>query len=148
MARRLPKIGIAVLAVYWVLLFIATHIPKVPGPQFSWGDKIAHFCAYAGLAYLAAMALRLKHVAPRIVYPAVILCAAIYGAIDEWLQIYTGRDASLYDWLADMLGAATGLALFALTYHPLRRWYYRNQPERADALRADRPKRKNEPVAP
>ena len=49
-----------------------------------------------------------------------IIAIALYGAADELLQIPVGRQAEFADWIADMAGAATGIATTALLTAP--RW--------------------------
>jgi VanZ family protein len=40
------------------------------------------------------------------------LACAAYGVLDELLQIPVGRTCDVRDWMFDIAGAATGLALF------------------------------------
>ena len=44
-----------------------------------------------------------------------------YAAVDEWLQIPVGRTAEWGDWLADAVGALTGLLLGTLVIGRVRR---------------------------
>jgi VanZ family protein len=104
------------LTAYWLALFAATHVPKdFPAiPRGHW-DKVAHFGAFAALAFLFAMAWRwsagmLIGVHLRFAWALI----AAYGALDELTQPLVGRDASWLDWLADGAGAAAGLAVFRM----------------------------------
>jgi VanZ family protein len=104
------------LACYWAVLFISTHVPRemVRLPR-GVSDLIPHFIAYAVLAVLFAAAL---HVTVRQVSGWQI-CAAwmllvVYAAIDEASQPLVGRHASVWDWLADAAGAAVGITVFYL----------------------------------
>ena len=98
-ARRLTLVGI------WIILATLTHIP-VPAsvPQIRYSDKLVHLIAYFPLGLLLpschvrGLSLRWKCVA----------WIAVYGVLDELLQIPVGRTASLFDWLADLLGATLG----------------------------------------
>jgi VanZ family protein len=105
------------LAGYWLLLVVSTHVPPrtagLPADQL---DKLAHFAAYALLAWLLAMAwesstgrLNLRHL------KFLWLVVVAYGIIDELTQPLMGRTASIADWLADAAGAAVGLILFQAT---------------------------------
>jgi VanZ family protein len=105
------------LAGYWFALVVGTHLPPtlgtLPGDR---GDKLAHFVAYAALAWLLAMAwqssagrLNFRHL--RWAWLAILLVAVA----DEVTQPPFGRDASAWDWLVDALGSATGLFVFTLT---------------------------------
>lgn len=105
------------LGVYLVALVLGTHTP----PMFQAvteevSDKVLHFFAYAGLAWLLAMAwqtstghLNRRHL--RWAWLAIVL----FAMIDEVTQPPFHRDASVWDLLADALGSATGLFVFTLT---------------------------------
>ncbi len=88
-------------------------MPRLRLPNNS--DKAAHFLGYAGLAFLtAAVALRRSRWSRG---AALGLLAGLmaYGLIDEFLQIpIPGRSADVWDWVADSLGAATGIGMFRL----------------------------------
>ena len=73
--------------------------------SFIWtfNDKLLHFVAYAILAGLIFLGWRNKTFLPRLVHTLLIL--GVLGALDEFLQNFTGRDPSFDDWLADMAGA-------------------------------------------
>jgi VanZ family protein len=111
-----PKLWQAALACYWLALFVGTHLPpsvSVPSPGQS--DKLTHFAAYAGLAVLVAITWQLAggHLTFRhLCWLWIVLL--IFAAFDEWTQMPVGRDASVWDWLADVSGALFALALFAL----------------------------------
>ncbi len=106
------KLWLAVLAIYWISLFTATHVPSdFPGVPGDGWDKLMHFGAFAVLGALAAIVLRTASVSPTKKW---ILCAwltiVVYAALDEWTQSFVGRDASVFDWLADAAGGTCGLA--------------------------------------
>ena len=114
---RLP-IRLALIA-YWVALFVGTHIPTVPAGVAEVSDKLLHYLAYGGLAGLMALdrfvrgRLSTSREAWRVL-GLLWLILAIYGAVDELLQSPVGRTTDFGDWLADVIGAACGLALFGL----------------------------------
>lgn len=106
---------------YFVALVAGTHMPppvvRMP-PSLS--DKVLHFGAYAGLAFLLAMAwdtstgrLNGRHL--RILWVAI----AAFAVVDELTQLLVGRDAEFGDWLADAIGAAIGLVVFRVW----QRWW-------------------------
>ena len=105
-------VSLGTLSAYWIALFVGTHIPDGVNGVANVSDKLLHFGAYAGLAFLLAFALstlRVKYGA--LLLPVVV--AAIYGCIDELSQMAVpGRQAELADWAADVCGAGTGV--FAL----------------------------------
>jgi VanZ family protein len=83
----------------------------VPGDYW---DKVVHFSAFAVLAALFATAWQLAS-GGRLTFRhlrAAWVLLIIYGALDEWTQTPFGRDASVFDWLADAAGAAVGLVVF------------------------------------
>ena len=112
---RKRRVAAAVLAGYWIVLFIGTHIPQ---PELvlpeNTSDKLLHFAAYFGLAFLLAMFRSTKRVLTLrdcIVTWAVV---AAFAAFDELSQMPVGRDADVLDWLTDMSGAAAGMVLFGV----------------------------------
>ena len=114
-----------VLVVYWIALFIGTHIPAPPDiyPRIPYLDKILHFAAYSGLAFLLASAFTMQQsMSPRR-YVTIFLSLALYGVLDELIQAIpsVGRHADVLDWLADVGGVAFGLLSFAAAAHIARR---------------------------
>jgi VanZ family protein len=103
------------VALYLALIFVLSSIPAfhVPGTFFL-KDKIAHAVEYAGLGWLV-------HRAVLGTWPAAgaftrvfgsLLAIALFGVADEVYQAGTpGRDSSIFDWLADLLGASLGSLL-------------------------------------
>ena len=110
-----------VLFGYWITLVVGTHLPSShPILRQHVGDKVAHFVAYGVLGWLLAMVwqtstgrLNGRHL--RLLWLAIL----VIGMIDEVTQPPFGRDASIWDWLADAAGAAIGLYAFTLS----RSWF-------------------------
>lgn len=112
----------------WILpLLIAAAIVWLSDqPQLPMGvslpppwDKLSHFLAFGALAASLELWLRgARHTFP--VYRRHLLlfaAVALFGAADEWHQSFVpGRETSAFDWLADALGAAFGLALSSLPF--------------------------------
>lgn len=100
------------LAVYWILLFVATHHPRVVIPgEIPHSDKLVHFGAFGTLALLFWFATRARWwVAAAILIP--------YAALDEWLQQFVGRFTDLMDFIANTIGIVVVLGV--LETH--RRW--------------------------
>jgi VanZ family protein len=94
--------GVALIA--WGEL--TPHPPDLQG-ILGW-DKAEHFTAYFGLSAMATLVLGLR---PRLV--AAILGVILLGGALEILQMFTGRDAELLDFVANTLGALTGTAVGA-----------------------------------
>jgi VanZ family protein len=119
--KRLPAILVA--GGIWVLSSQST----LPKPKGILGfDKFQHLLAYFVLA--AALGLWFSRESWQIKRPRAfiisLLIASAYGIIDEVHQSFVpGRDASIWDWFADTLGAVLGaVALMLLT-----RIMYRNR---------------------
>lgn len=101
------------VALYLVLIFVLSSIPgfKMPG-YILFKDKIVHAVEYAGLGWLV-------HRAVLGTWPAAgayarmvgsLAAIALFGVADEIYQAGTpGRDSSIFDWMADLLGASLGL---------------------------------------
>ena len=112
--RQIQTWMACLLVGYWIGMFAGTHVPKIPQPlDTSIPDKTLHYAAFAGLGLLLA-AFRSCNARLRwrdlVVLFGVI---ALYGALDEITQIPVGRTADVFDWFADLIGATTGLLVFA-----------------------------------
>jgi VanZ family protein len=98
-------VGAAVLMAAF-LFFGAETAAKVPlfPPPF---DKAAHF------TYYAAMALLLVHGVGLRLALLPLLLVPLIGALDEWHQLSVpGRDASVFDWIADVAGAIAAVVAY------------------------------------
>ena len=113
------------MPIYWLVLATATHYPRVRLPRVENADKIAHFLAYAALAFLVAWAFPSGWKPMRNLYMAFLFVAS-YGAIDELTQPYFNRHADWYDWLADLAGAFFGVVAYGLSRSLFRRIRFRS----------------------
>lgn len=103
---------------YWALMFVGTHIPRI-GDFGSGGflgirhfDKVVHGCMYAGWMVLAWWLLCTRKVPPtRAAAAGLFVAVAAYGAFDELTQSLVGRETSVGDYIADLIGAGTALVL-------------------------------------
>jgi VanZ family protein len=79
--------------------------PLIPG-----FDKVVHLTIYAVLGYLVAQALMAPvHLRTRL---NALTALSVFAFVDELHQVLIpGRSASLWDWAADLTGAALGLLL-------------------------------------
>jgi VanZ family protein len=75
-------------------------------------DKLLHFSAYAGLAFLVALNWWLRRPFGWRQGLVAVALVAVYGMVDELTQIPVGRDCELFDWVADLAGSASGVAFF------------------------------------
>ncbi len=117
LAIRGFRVASLLLAGYWLLLFVATHIPKPPALRMQHSDKVMHLVAYAGLAFLLCWAFPKDVKKPRAHLWAAWFVAVCYGAMDELSQIPVGRHADVWDWCADSVGALIGLLAYCVAKH-------------------------------
>lgn len=102
-----------ITALYWLLLFIGTHLPRIPEPLERVSDKTLHFLAYMGLSLLLSIsALASRRLTTSRIIGLWFLCA-IYALLDELLQIPVGRSADAWDWVADMSGVTLATLIVA-----------------------------------
>jgi VanZ family protein len=112
MSKQWRWLGI-VLAGYWALIFVGTHLPMAPVPSDHSSriplDKIAHFSAFGLLGLLLIASIRDIRRPFRVLLTLTAVIAA-YGMLDELTQkLVPSRSAEFWDWIADMLGGGTGL---------------------------------------
>lgn len=69
-------------------------------------DKVLHFGAYFVMAIFGWRAFRHTGIKKLNLALLCVLFCSLYGVSDEWHQsLVPGRTASVWDWLADSLGA-------------------------------------------
>lgn len=116
--RLLFRVTFVAVVLYWLAIFTGTHLPKMPEAVDLQhvSDKTLHFGAYAGLTVL--LCLLQTQCAPWNFWVAgrIFGIDAAYGVIDELSQTLVGRQCSIYDWGADLLGSGTGLLLFSVAH--------------------------------
>lgn len=110
---RTRSIWTSVLVIYWMLLFVSTHIPLDSKPDVVIPpDYVLHFVAYAFLALLCAVAWSMRRALGLREFTVLVVLLSAYGAADEWTQTPVGRDASVGDWIANLVGIVVGLLLY------------------------------------
>lgn len=112
------------LVVYWLILFTATTLPVERLPSVGFTDKVNHFIAYFILAVLVNLTLIYQRKS-RLLFEkaqiATIVICLFYGAVDELHQMLVpGRFAETWDWVADALGAFTGVLIVYFLINRLR----------------------------
>jgi len=114
--KRLRPLATPALAAYWLLIFLATHVPNpedLPAPDVS--DKLLHFSAYFVLYALLSVWHRLLTSG----WPGgncqlkFLLLTTSYAALDELLQMLPGinRNADWLDGIAVCGGLLTAAAI-------------------------------------
>ena len=110
---------------YWLLMLLAFHMPiskrvedTVRLPPNS--DKTIHVVIYSGFGLLLSGTLdaygrRRSRAMPLVVQAVLVLAiATTYGYLDELTQPWTGRYYDIRDFIADIIGAAAGIAIYQL----------------------------------
>ena len=107
-----PFLGYSVI-IFYVSSLSADRVSVIT--RFFW-DKFLHTVEYSGLGACAAYALTntRKWSAGMIWAASAVLCFA-YGLSDEFHQSFVpGRDCSIYDALADLVGGSIGAGIFLI----------------------------------
>jgi VanZ family protein len=127
-------VSLGMLAVYWIAIFVGTHVPHGVHGVGRVNDKVLHFGAYAGLAFLLAAALTSMRVRfGSLLLPIAI--AAIYGCVDELSQMaVAGRHAEFTDWAADVFGAGLGVSIFCVVWLIAGKLFARQVAIESDAI--------------
>jgi VanZ family protein len=105
---RGPARVLAVLATGLALVMaLVPHPPPLPGNP---GDKLVHAATFVVLALLISLGW------PRTGFWRILLSLSAFGGLIELAQgtRIVGRDASAWDWLADVAAASAILALVVL----------------------------------
>ena len=115
----------AATGLYWLAMFVGTHLPirttPLHGPP---SDKLQHLAAFAGLAFLLCGLGTLTSISRWRRYVGVAIVIAVYGMVDELSQsLVRERTPDVFDWLADVAGAAVGIVVFVA----IRKAYFRFQ---------------------
>ncbi len=121
------KLSLWILVVYWVILFLGTTLPSSSLPDTPSGDKLNHFAGYAVLSFLLFTWMRIKQGSAKgeiRLFQKSFLIASVYGVFDEIHQLFIpGRFFEWYDILADINGAALGLAVAFIVTRTFPRFY-------------------------
>ena len=107
---RPPLLRWWLVAACVALIFTLSSIPglAVPG-TFEYRDKIAHALEYGGLSWLVWRAAGASWpAAPKLARGLLaVLAISALAVVDEKFQAHVpGRESSVYDWMADTLGAS------------------------------------------
>lgn len=112
------KLTVIPLLLYWPAIFLLTHIPipQMVIKNIRASDKTLHYLGYLILVFLMWFAISPeKKVSWCRAYTWwALFVMVVYGAVDEWLQGYVGRDADVMDFLANSAGVLTGLILLSI----------------------------------
>ena len=109
--RKYLDIPLTLLVTFFITITMLWPIKHQPVGLDGF-DKLAHFIAFASLAFPLARTGRFGLV-------PVFIGATAFGGIIELLQPIFGRSADIQDWLVDAVGVLGGISL-ALIYRKLR----------------------------
>ncbi len=116
---------IPVLAYAGLIFYLSSRAWPTPSMLPLGADKVVHVLMYAVLGFSLLWALRstgLKYSRYAVLIAASI--AALYGALDEFHQSFVpGRNASIYDFVADGIGSTAGAWAAARFARFLRKEY-------------------------
>ncbi|GAB5404439.1 MAG: VanZ family protein [Aureliella sp.] len=113
--RLMIRLASGCLVVYWLAIFLATHMPSAAMPKLTYSDKVYHAGAFAGLSFLLCWALPTREgfsARWRQVSIAGIISVS-YGCIDELTQQFIpGRCCDVWDMTADAVGVMIGISCY------------------------------------
>jgi VanZ family protein len=116
--RVAPRLSwdVALAVLYVLAIFVVGSLPGAApvGPSIS--DKIQHAIGFALLAWLWCRAL--KRLRPessqrRILLGGFLVSAGVGGALELWQALLTYRTCEFLDWVADGVGAAVAVGVYA-----------------------------------
>ena len=115
---RLRRLAGILTLVWAALIVILSLAPAGPGSSFPGADKLMHFLAYAGLAFLWGASASHRP------WPVILALVITYGGAMELAQgAFTSlRTPSLLDRVANGLGAVAGLLLLDALMRVARSW--------------------------
>lgn len=109
--RFLAWLVTTLTVVYGVTLLWLTHAPNISppslGPFGDDSDKVIHFFAYGGLAFLVMLVLKAWKPQATVMRGAIIALVVV-AAVDELTQPLTLRHADWLDWVANSAGIIVG----------------------------------------
>jgi len=119
------------LVLYWIAILVGTSLPAdMLVDEIEISDKIIHFGAYLGLAVLLGFNLHFQEKWNKIkVYYIILafLICVLYGVADELHQLLVpNRSADFFDWVADALGALTGILSASFFIEKIKKKYVAN----------------------
>lgn len=105
---------------YWIVIFIGTHIPAERVPDLPASDKTIHLLMFAGLGTVLYLALYLSNPARRFILLPILVIGCTYAVLDEVTQPFFRRYCDGRDMLADIAGLCLALGVCALIFRRRR----------------------------
>ena len=105
------RLGVVALGIYWLMIFVGTHLPG--DAQFSapGNDKVQHFTAFFLLGILFCYATT----SPRwlLRFATIGFAGMAYAAVDELTQYFvSGRYPDVRDFVADSIGLWSAITVY------------------------------------
>jgi len=118
-----------VVAYMAAIFYVSSLSNPLPELTSAASDKTLHALAYSGLAYITARAVAEEGRGWTLTLLAAVIIASLYGATDEWHQLYVpGRASDIHDWFADTGGSAAGAVVHSVV---ALLWTAQREPEPA-----------------
>lgn len=105
---------------YLAALFTGTHLPPKEVDGIVVNDKLLHFGAYLGLAFLWLCWVFTFQPIKLTSYIVCVIVLSLYGAFDEITQLLVDRNANMIDWYADVGGIIAGCHCFWIAHSLFR----------------------------
>jgi VanZ family protein len=112
---RRAMLWILPAAVMLVIFSLSSQSRPLPILTEHVWDKLLHFIEYAALGAAWYRALRGEGMSGASALVVAAAATAAFGVSDEWHQSFVPlRDASIRDWMTDLMGGATGAAGYGI----------------------------------
>jgi VanZ family protein len=131
--------------IYWILsvlymgliFFVSSYPVPIRTPSFPLFDKMVHILEYGILASLIYLTLRERIAIRYHLFLLAFIIAFLYGVSDEIHQYFVhGRNADIFDAMADGIGALCFLTVFHFNSH--YRNHQLNRRERRYTLKGEK----------
>lgn len=121
------RLAFVVLALYWLAIFVGTHLPSSVNIGAHTNDKVKHFSAFFMLGGLLCYVTNSPNWFRR--FAAIGVAGMAYAAIDEWTQRFIpNRVPDIADFAADSMGLWSAIAIYVLGKYIHQLWTTRPGP--------------------
>ena len=106
----------AIIVTLLIFIFSNQSHPPFIDLGFQWNDKVWHLLAYFayGITLIFFLLGNFENIKIKRAILYILIFGAIFGVTDEIHQsLIPGRDAEIFDWVADCLGIALSLSLIS-----------------------------------
>lgn len=115
------RLALVVLGLYWLAIFVGTHLPGALVVTPNVNDKIKHFSAFFVLGGLLCYVTNSPRWFRR--FSFIGLGGMAYAGIDEFTQRFVpGRSPDVADFVADSLGLWCAIAIYVLAKYLYLFW--------------------------